>query len=146
MRRQLVLELPNDLGCIEEAVEFVLLRCAFCEPVAPRLRFNFRVSLSEALANAMVYGNGGDPGKRVRVEVELETERLTARITDQGLGFDPFGLPDPTSPECLEATGGRGIFLMRKLMDEVHYNAQGNAVTLVLRIPGGESAAREASA
>lgn len=146
MDRTLVFELPNDLTCIEGAVEFVLLRCESCDCVSRRLRFNFRVSLAEALANAMLYGNGGDPGKRVRVEVDVEPGRVRARIIDQGPGFDPDRIPDPTAPEQVDRPCGRGIFLMRQLMDEVHYNEEGNAVTLVLRFPPKEALLREASA
>jgi serine/threonine-protein kinase RsbW len=146
MDRQLVFELPNDLTCIEGAVEFVLLRCEPCEEISRRLRFNFRVSLAEALANAMLYGNAGDPRKRVRVEITMDPDRVRARITDQGPGFDPNRVPDPTAPEHVDRPCGRGIFLMRQLMDEVHFNERGNAVTLVLRFPSEEALLREASA
>ncbi|TVP75512.1 MAG: ATP-binding protein [Gemmatimonadales bacterium] len=146
MDRELVFELPNDLRCIEEAVEFVVARCATCRAASAKLRFNFRVSLTEALANAMIYGNGRDPDKRVRVEIALAGHHLEARITDQGRGFDPTSLPDPTTPGNLLDPGGRGIFLMRKLMDDVRFNEQGNAVTLVLRLPAAAEMRREASA
>lgn len=146
MDRELVVELPNDLQCIEEAVEFVVRRCAICRAASARLRFNFRVSLSEALANAMIYGNGRDPSKRVRVEVAVAGTALEVRVTDQGRGFDPAKVSDPTCPEHLMEPGGRGIFLMRELMDDVRFNERGNAVTLVLRIPARTEMRREASA
>ncbi len=146
MDRELVFELPNDLQCIEEAVEFVVGRCATCEETGRKLRFNFRVSFTEALANAMIYGNGRDPSKRVRVEVALRGSALKARVIDQGHGFDRATVPDPTAPENIECPGGRGIFLMRKLMDEVYFNERGNAVTLILRLPETEPIRREASA
>ena len=141
METELVLELPNDLRQIEHAVEYVMQRCAACQPHGRKLRLNFRVSLTEALSNAMLYGNGKDPDKRVRVEVIVGDEELVARVTDEGEGFDPTGVPDPRSPDNLEKAGGRGLFLMRELMDEVHYNERGNQVTLVLRL---DSPAREA--
>ncbi len=146
MQRQLVFELPNDLQCIEETVEFVVSRCSTCEEVARKLRVNFRVSLAEALTNAMIYGNGSDPSKRVRVEIFLYTCSLTARITDEGTGFDPHRIPDPTTPRNVKKVGGRGLFLMRNLMDEVRYNDRGNSVTLVLNLPSSERLSREASA
>jgi serine/threonine-protein kinase RsbW len=129
----MVLELPNDVRAIERAVDYVMQRCSSCEDRPRRLRLNFRVSLTEALSNAMLYGNGGHPEKRVRVEVTVGSERITARISDEGAGFDPDAVPDPTCPENLSSPGGRGLFLMRKLMDEVYYNERGNCVTLVLR-------------
>jgi serine/threonine-protein kinase RsbW len=144
--RQLVFELPNDVRCIEEAVEFVVSRCSTREAVARKLRLNLRVGLCEALSNAMIYGNDRDPAKRVRLEVRVGPDCLTAQVTDQGRGFDPNGVPDPTTPVNLCRENGRGLYLMRQLMDEVHFNAQGNSVTLVLYLsqPGPER--REASA
>ena len=133
MDSDLVLEIPSDVRGIEEAVEYVMGRCVSCESRARKLRLNFRVGLTEALSNAMLYGNAEDPAKRVKVEVCLSQASITARVTDQGPGFDPRSVPDPTSPENLCRSGGRGLFLMRKLLDEVHYNDQGNCVTLVLR-------------
>lgn len=139
MPRELILEVPNDLRAIEDTVALVVKRCEFCESQARRLDFNFRVCLSEALANAMLYGNRGDGGKRVRLEVTLGTNELRARVTDQGNGFDPAAIPDPTRPENITRPGGRGLFLMRKLMDEVFYNERGNSVTLVLRLDAGSA-------
>jgi serine/threonine-protein kinase RsbW len=135
--RDLVLELPTDIGSIERAVEYVMERCRGCQQEARRLHFNFRVGLTEALSNAMLYGNSHDPSKRVLVEIALQAGRLEARVTDQGSGFDPSTVPDPTSPENLAKPCGRGLFLMRQLLDEVSYNDQGNQVTLVLRLESG---------
>jgi serine/threonine-protein kinase RsbW len=134
MNNELVLELPTDIRSIEHAVEYVLQRCPSCAQDARRLRLNFRVGLTEALSNAMVYGNAHDPAKRVLVEVKLAEGRIEARVTDQGRGFNPAAVPDPTRPENLTNAGGRGIFLMRQLLDEVTFNDQGNQVRLVLRL------------
>ena len=146
MERQLVFELPNDLRCIEETVDFVISRCSTCEEVAQKLRLNFRVGLTEALSNAMIYGNGRDPSKRVRVEVFLRAGSVTACVTDEGPGFDPRGVPDPTVPSNLLEDRGRGLFLMRELMDEVRFNDCGNCVTLILHLPPSDRIADEASA
>ncbi len=134
MSNELVLELPTDIGSIEHAVEYVMQRCRGCDEHARRLRLNFRVGLTEALSNAMSYGNGHDPSKRVLVEVTLDDGRIEARVTDQGRGFNPAAVPDPTEPENLNKSGGRGLFLMRELLDEVTFNDEGNQVRLVLRL------------
>lgn len=134
MSNELVLELPTDIRSIEHAVEYVMQRCPSCTSHASRVRLNFRVGLTEALSNAMVYGNGHDPAKRVLVEVTLADGHIEARVTDQGRGFNPAAVPDPTLPENLSSAGGRGIFLMRQLLDEVTFNDQGNQVRLVLRL------------
>ncbi|MGD8362278.1 MAG: ATP-binding protein [Gemmatimonadota bacterium] len=135
MAPDLILDIPNDLSSIEEAVDFVMQRCTSCGEDPRRLRLNLRVGLAEALANAMLYGNARDPSKRVKVEVAFQDSAITARVTDEGTGFDPLSLPDPTCPANLLKANGRGIFLMRKLLDEVHFNDRGNSVTLVLRLP-----------
>jgi serine/threonine-protein kinase RsbW len=137
MPRDLVLELPTDVRTIEHAVDYVIGRCPACAEQARRLQLNFRVGLTEALSNAMLYGNSDDPSKRVLVEIAFHLGRIQARVTDQGPGFDPAAVPDPTRPENLTKPCGRGLFLMRKLMDEVWYNDRGNQVTLVLELESG---------
>jgi len=140
MDTDLVLELPSDVRTIEHVVQFVMDHCASCAARSSELRFNFRVGLTEALSNAMLYGNAHDPEKRVRIEVVLDETRITARVIDEGNGFDPDQVPDPTCPDNVQKPGGRGIFLMRELLDEVHFNDRGNCVTLVLRRSRGREA------
>ncbi len=137
LEQDLVLELPTDIHSIEGAVDYVMSHCQSCADHARRLHLNFRVGLTEALSNAMLYGNGRDPSKNVVVEVVLREGTLRAKIRDQGGGFDPATVPDPTLPENLTRPCGRGLFLMRKLLDEVRYNERGNEVTLVLRLDTG---------
>lgn len=132
----MALEIPSQLEVIDNAVDYVMRRCEGCQDELRRLRFNFRVALTEALANAMLYGNHRDPSKRVRVEVFVRNCSVVATVTDEGDGFDPRCVPDPTTPENLCNEGGRGLFLMRRLLDEVHFNDRGNSVTLVLRRSG----------
>jgi len=134
--QELILELPNDIRSIEHAVDYVMRHCSTCGDYARRFNLNFRVGLTEALSNAMLYGNNSDPNKRVRIEVTVRVEEIAVRVTDQGEGFDPTTVPDPTLPGNISKSGGRGIFLMKALMDEVHFNEQGNSVTLVLRLEG----------
>ena len=140
MDQELILELPNDIRSIEHAVEYVTRHCSSCCDYARRLNLNFRVGLTEALSNAMLYGNDSDPEKRVRVEVTIKHEEVSVIVTDQGMGFDPASVPDPTLPGNISKTGGRGIFLMKALMAEVKFNERGNSVTLVLRFEGETNA------
>ena len=135
--RDLVLELPTDIHSIENAVEYVMSRCQTCSDQAKLFNLNFRVGLTEALSNAMLYGNRDDPSKRVLVEVTLMEGGVQATVKDQGSGFDPASVPDPTTPENRTKSCGRGLFLMRELLDEVSYNDRGNEVTLVLRLESG---------
>ena len=140
MDQELILELPNDIRSIEHAVEYVTRHCTSCCEYARRLNLNFRVGLTEALSNAMLYGNNSDPEKSVRVEVAIKLEEVSVRVTDQGVGFDPTTVPDPTLPANISKSGGRGIFLMKALMDEVQFNDRGNSVTRVLRFEGEATA------
>ena len=134
MRDDLILEIPSDPRAIENAVDMVVRRCAGSDYCRRKLELNFRVGLMEALANAVLYGNGRDPRKHIRLEVAFMRHAIEARVTDEGGGFDPTCVPDPTAPENIERAGGRGLFLMRKLMDDVRYNEVGNSVTLVLHL------------
>ena len=145
MDRQLVFELPNDLTRIDDTVDYVVSRCTVCSELARKLRLNFRVSLTEALSNAMIYGNGRDPDKRVRVEVYVGAGSVSAQVSDEGPGFDPGEVPDPTLADNRRRSHGRGLFLMRELMDEVRFNDSGNSVTLVLYLPSTDESAGEAS-
>ncbi|MDT8368940.1 MAG: ATP-binding protein [Longimicrobiales bacterium] len=134
MRHDLVLEIPSDPAAIQNAVDLVVRRCDGSDYCRRKLELNFRVGLTEALANAVLYGSEKDPSKRIRLEIIFLAKRIEARVTDQGPGFDPCTVPDPTTPENIERPGGRGLFLMRELMDEVHFNEIGNSVTLVLHL------------
>ena len=135
---RLVFDLPSDLGVIERAVDQAVECCAPARIEERLLLFNFRVGLTEAIANAVLYGNGRDPAKRVTVALEVLLGEVRATVSDEGGGFDPAALPDPRLPENLGRPDGRGVFVMRRLMDEVRFNAAGNQVTLVLRSdPGG---------
>ncbi|HKK50457.1 MAG TPA: ATP-binding protein [Myxococcota bacterium] len=134
MRNDLVLEIPSDPSAIEHAVELVVRRCENSDCCRRRLELNFRVGLMEALANAVFYGNREDPEKCIRLEIAILSHAIEARVTDEGNGFDPEEVPDPTMPENIQRPGGRGLFLMRKLMDEVYFNDAGNSVTLVLHL------------
>ncbi|MDE2654729.1 MAG: SpoIIE family protein phosphatase [Gemmatimonadota bacterium] len=131
----LVFELPNDIAAIEGAVDHAVEHCAPAGLDRRRLLFNFRVGLTEAISNAILFGNSGDPDTRVRVELRAVPGEVRVRVSDQGDGFDPEAVPDPRLPENLLLPDGRGVFLMRALMDEVRFNRRGNEVTLVLREP-----------
>lgn len=129
---QFVLQLPSDTRVIEGAIRYLVNRCQRAGFSGGRLNLNLQVGLAEALANAMLYGNRNDPEKFVQVEVELDDARVALCVTDEGEGFDPADVPDPTLVPNLQRPGGRGVFLIRKLMDEVEYNERGNSVRLVL--------------
>ncbi|MDC0273977.1 ATP-binding protein [Planctomycetaceae bacterium] len=93
--------------------------------------FGMRLSLEEALVNAIKHGNGMDPNKEVHVTCHVDYIQTRITIRDEGTGFDPRDIPDPTDEDNLEKPGGRGIMLMKAFMTEVSYSDDGNEVLLV---------------
>jgi serine/threonine-protein kinase RsbW len=88
------------------------------------------LALEEALVNAIRHGNRSDVTKRVHVSCKLSPQRLWVEIRDEGPGFKPEDVPDPTDPDRLEIPSGRGIMLMRAFMSRVEYNDVGNCVVM----------------
>ena len=127
------LRLPSDVNCIEEAVELVTRHCLAGHTATQTTRFRLRVVLSEALSNAILRGNCEDHTKWVEVRAELAPEAITVHVTDEGPGFDPSAIPEPILPEQLDEARGRGLFLIRKLVDAVQFNQQGNSICMILR-------------
>ncbi len=142
MQANYIIELPNDLCAIGKSVEYLIERGAEAGFEPHRLSLNLRVGLSEALANAMLYGNCRDPRKRVRIEARITPDEIQVRVTDEGHGFNPDKLADPTSSPNRARIGGRGIFLIRQMMDHVEFNEKGNSITMVLTraAPAGRAA------
>jgi len=91
---------------------------------------NIMIAVTEAVNNAIKHGNAGDSSKNVFLSLFLNDNLLKFVIKDEGRGFDHENLPDPTSPENLEKPGGRGIFLMKHLSDEVEFSEGGKIVEL----------------
>jgi serine/threonine-protein kinase RsbW len=138
MAGDLTLELPTDLRAIEVVVASMIEQGRNIGFNPDRLRLNLRVGLTEALTNAMLYGNRKDPDKRVRILARFSADEISIVVTDEGHGFDPDGVPDPTTPANIRRARGRGIFMIRQLMDHVEYNTRGNSVRLKLTNgPGG---------
>jgi serine/threonine-protein kinase RsbW len=130
---QFSLRVPTTLDVVEEAVDLLARHCLASGLPPRRARFNLRVVLAEALTNAIVYGNAMDPAKRVDVRVDVDGGRLAIHVRDEGDGFDPTQIPSPTDPDRIQRTDGRGLFLIRQLSDEVHFNERGNAICMIMR-------------
>lgn len=91
---------------------------------------NIMISVTECISNAIVHGNQSNPDKMVHLQLYMEPGLLRCSIEDEGIGFDFSNLPDPTEPENIEKIGGRGIFLMRHLSDEVKFEEGGRKTLL----------------
>ncbi|MGD1102137.1 MAG: ATP-binding protein [Terriglobia bacterium] len=93
------------------------------------------LALREALANAVIHGNRQDPTKKVEVRCFCQPDRgMLLVVEDEGAGFDPKEIPDPTHAERLFESHGRGLFLIRRTMDSVRFSRSGRRVTMVKRL------------
>lgn len=128
------LSFPSDLSIIEDVVGIITRQCEERQ-LSPRVcHLKVPVALTEAIANAMLYGNQLDRQKSVRVTATLDERSLVLEVADEGTGFDLEAcLLDPTSPDNLDREDGRGLFLMQSLMDRVErFTDGGNVVRLTL--------------
>jgi serine/threonine-protein kinase RsbW len=122
-------EIPSDLAearLIQNRIEEALQASAYTEHDI----FSIKLALEEALVNAIKHGNQMDPDKRVFVSYLVTPDRFDVKITDEGPGFNPEDVPDPTAIENIERPCGRGLLLIRGFMTEVQYHGRGNVVTM----------------
>jgi serine/threonine-protein kinase RsbW len=91
------------------------------------------ISTLEAVNNAILHGNKSDPFKNVEIDISFTKGELRIKVTDEGNGFKPENIPDPTVPENLESLNGRGVFLMTRLADKIKFSRKGNSVLLSFR-------------
>ena len=128
-------DIPSDVRYIENIVAMVTRQCAQLSYAPRQLALNVPVALTEALSNAILYGNRERRDRHVHVRAEVDRERLVVEVSDEGAGFDlETAEIDPTSPENLLREDGRGLFLMRRLMDSVErFDDRGNVIRMTLR-------------
>jgi len=122
-----------SVSTIEDtALEFAQ-SAGFDSGIAP----NLAMVAGEAAANAVIHGNAYDPAKRVTATFEIAADALIITVADQGPGLDLNAIPNPLAPENLLRASGRGVFLMRAFMDEVHFRQlnPGTEITLIKRRP-----------
>ena len=127
----------ESVGVVEAAAE----RMAADAGLDEDQRFHVTMAVREATLNAVLHGNEYDPAREIQGSLENTGSEFIFKIADQGRGFDPEHLPDPLAPENLLRGSGRGIFLIRSLMDEVHFRQlhPGTELTLVKHLaPAGE--------
>jgi serine/threonine-protein kinase RsbW len=95
-----------------------------------RTCWEVRLILEEAIVNGLKHGNGGDPSKQVRVRYLVQSEAVFAEVEDEGPGFDPSEVADPTDPENWQRPSGRGLLLMRHYATWLRYHGRGNRLSL----------------
>ena len=121
---------PNNLITVEEFVNY------FCKDVnLPDEKLsNVLLAVTEATTNAIIHANKCDHTKKVTIDASDENSKLIIKIKDEGEGFDPGNIPDPTEPENLLKDSGRGIYLMKVYMDDLQYNRTPSGMELVLTV------------
>jgi serine/threonine-protein kinase RsbW len=138
---ELARSLPSEVGAISPFVDQLMLWIRKCGCV-PEGETEVEIALREALANAIIHGNLENPRKHVEVTCRCEPEEVSIAVKDEGRGFDIDQLADPTAPENLGSDHGRGIYLMKALMDDVRFEEGG--VVVRMRKRSSRAAARDA--
>ncbi|MHB1687678.1 MAG: ATP-binding protein [Ignavibacteriaceae bacterium] len=123
---------PNNLITVEEFVNYFSVDLNIDHERLPGLL----LAVTEATTNAIVHANKCDTNKKVKIDVEVEESKLLIHVKDEGHGFDPAKVPDPTEPENLLKDSGRGLYLMRVYMDDLKYEVtpDGTETTLILNL------------
>ncbi|MBL4650081.1 MAG: ATP-binding protein [Aureispira sp.] len=117
---------PKNIAEVEPYVTQVVQKYE----INQELYGNMLITLTEAVSNAIIHGNSAKAAKKVVVSTNCSNQRICFTIQDEGAGFNPDTLPDPTAPENILTPGGRGVFLMRQLSDAVTFSDDGRLVTL----------------
>ncbi len=125
-----ILVIPSDLNAAWNAQQTVMEEVK-ARGFSDNAVFAIRLALDEALNNAISHGNKKDKTKKVTIEYQISEVSVTITVTDEGPGFDPVDVPDPTLDEFLERPHGRGIMLMRAYMSDVRFGRNGKSVTLI---------------
>jgi len=126
--------IPSTVEALDEVIDTLLVLAREMKCSAQELD-EVELAMREALANAVIHGNRQDPKKKVAIRCYCQPDRgMLLVIDDEGSGYDPAQVPNPTQAQCLMETHGRGLFLMRRLMDRVRISRKGTRVTLVKRL------------
>ncbi len=117
---------PAEARRVQEEIERLLRAHRYSDHEI----FSVKLALEEALINAIKHGNRFDRNKKIHIAYQVRPERFDVLISDEGAGFDPAAVPDPTAVENLERACGRGLMLMRYYMTQVTFSANGNSVSM----------------
>ena len=120
----------NNLRIVENAIDSITNESGINQENYGKIL----IGTLEAVNNAIVHGNKSDKNKFVSIEFSMKKSLLEITIEDEGPGFKPGDVPDPTKPENIELINGRGVFLMTKLADSIKFNKRGNCVKLTFKI------------
>ena len=134
---QTELHIPSEAGAGKQAVDQLLSQLQHHQWEENDI-FGVHLAVEEALVNAIKHGNQNDHSKRVHIVYRMSETHVQIEITDEGPGFNPNNVPDPTEDDNLEVPSGRGLMLMRSFMSSVEFNERGNGV-IMEKQRGGEA-------
>jgi serine/threonine-protein kinase RsbW len=130
LREKIEFEFPSAISLMHSVLNYLMKRVEKVGVINPESS-NLFVALDEAFVNAVKHGNKFDKNKIVRVSAEVSPKEARFTVEDEGEGFDVNAIPDPTNPENLFKTSGRGVLFIYNIMDEVKYNERGNRLTMI---------------
>ncbi len=122
--------LPSELDVGHAAIEELMIALGAAGWIGMDV-FRIQMAIEEAVVNAIEHGNKREPSKKVRLVFQVTPDKAMMIVTDEGPGFDHRNLADPTTEEMLDKPRGRGVMLMRELMNEANFNEIGNEVTMI---------------
>ncbi len=117
----------EQINLIEKIIDEITEKLS----VTPDVYGKILIASIEGVNNAIVHGNKFDKTKVVSININVGQNRIIVTIADQGNGFDPYNVPDPTTPENRENISGRGVFLMKKLSDDITFENNGSTVKMI---------------
>ncbi len=126
-------EIASDPDLMPEVEQFVLDIAA--EVGLNKDKYNnIALAVAEAISNSIKHGNKNDKSKKVSINIKVEDEKMIVSLKDEGTGFDPNTVPDPTQPENILKESGRGVHIMRSLLDDLKFNFTPNGTEIILII------------
>jgi len=130
---KMIIKIPSDIRRMRE-VSLKILGSLKSYDLDNDRMFDIRLAVEEAVRNAIIHGNESDKAKSVTITYWIEDDKINVVVEDEGKGFDPLGLPDPTANDNIMKNSGRGVYLVKKLMDEVEFNAIGNKLKMTKKL------------
>ncbi len=123
---------PSDPGLLPEIEDFILEVIKKEFKLSTKIKNNIELAVAEAAANCIKHGNNSNPEKFLKLNISQNSNRIVISFKDEGKGFNPENVPDPTIPENIFKGSGRGIYIMKTLVDDLKFNFDSDGTELIL--------------
>ena len=131
--RRIFVEFPSDLALLDSITGHVIKRVGAAWSLPDDDLVALNIALSESLINAIKHGNNSEVSKLVRFTIEIAADEARFIVEDEGDGFNVDDIPHPRDPKHLFKPSGRGVLMIKSIMDEAEYNDHGNRLTMIKR-------------